>query len=107
MKKVPVSFNLNQETHKKLKMEAIERDVPLKQHFNDILNKSAVDIPINKSKLKKSIKNFSDNGEWWKRDNETAFFKSAIELIKNGYSQEDAVDFLEDLYSCFAGEFGN
>jgi hypothetical protein len=44
--------------------------------------------------------------EFWKSECEDDFLRKAKDLIEHGYSTEEAVEFLADLYYLVAGEFG-
>lgn len=48
---------------------------------------------------------FGDDG-WTKSSGYELFMKAAIELITVGYSVDDAVDFLKEIYGAVASEYG-
>jgi len=47
------------------------------------------------------------DGEWYRRDNETAMFEFFKILMAKGFSEEGALDLLEDIYYTVSSEYGN
>lgn len=57
-------------------------------------------------KLKDKIENIPDNGKWWKESNYEDFVNYAKKLIDKGFSEDEAVDFLEEIYDIVSNEYG-
>lgn len=58
------------------------------------------------SDLEKRIIEIPSDGEWWRKGNFDAFVALAKELIAKGFTEDEAVRFLDDCYSTVANEFG-
>jgi hypothetical protein len=54
----------------------------------------------------KKIKDIPGKQGFWKPETELKFLRLLKDLIAHGYTQEDAVEFLDGVYWCVAGEFG-
>lgn len=47
-----------------------------------------------------------DEEGFYKSDAEETFYQSGIELVERGFTEDEAIDFLSELYSATAGCFG-
>lgn len=54
----------------------------------------------------KRLEEIPGSDGWWKNDGRDCFVEYYKELHEKGYSKEEAIDFLESVYSCVAAEFG-
>lgn len=58
-------------------------------------------------RISKIIDEIPPNGEWWKSDTRETFYEAAVTLLQKGFTDEEAKDLLEDLYSAVAAEYGD
>jgi len=56
--------------------------------------------------LEEKIRNIPDENGWWKNSNGEKFLQLAKKLMSEGYSEDEAVAFLQEAYNAVAGEFG-
>ncbi len=62
---------------------------------------------MNTENLYKRVDNeIPENGEWWDSDTGETYREAATELIKKGFTESDAIEFLSGLYHAAAAEFG-
>lgn len=57
--------------------------------------------------LELKIKQLPGDDGWWKGSSEDSFLIYANKLIKMGFSEEDAINFLEAIFITVSREFGN
>lgn len=57
--------------------------------------------------LSKLIDNIPPDKTWWKQDSREIFINHAYYLIENGFTQQEAIDFLTDSYNAVSEEYGN
>jgi hypothetical protein len=60
---------------------------------------------MSKKKLKKRI-NEIPGGEWWHPHNGVTYLDLAKALMSRGFTENEAVEFLETAYGAAADEFG-
>lgn len=64
------------------------------------------DLELEILQLKSDIAKFPPNGEWWKQDAQLAFEQAGIKLFYRGFSVNESVDLLRELYQAMQYEYG-
>jgi len=62
---------------------------------------------MQQSEIDERIDDLTDDGEFWRSDTRQSLIGSVAELENYGMTGEEAVSFIEDMWSLVSGEFGN
>jgi hypothetical protein len=59
------------------------------------------------SRLAKRVDAIAGPDGFWKRSTRDSFLARATELVARGYSEDDAIELLGDLYDAVSAEYGS
>lgn len=57
--------------------------------------------------FKERVRQIPGEDGWWKRGSESTFLALGVDLMKNGFSEDEAIEFLESAYWAVARCFGS
>lgn len=92
--------DLDEKIKNYLNQASLEKLLKLEDYF-------AKDRSVLSNDLIEKIDAIPNEGEWWKAGTRGTFISVAKKLLSKGFTEEEALDILEDMYSAVSQEYGN